>query len=148
MKIKHLFALLAAALVSLTAAAKGTYTTDAAVLPAAATSQLDTHFKGKKIHHIKVEKDIMGTKGYDVTLTDGTEIDFDSKGNLKEVDCGKDAKVPDTLIMKSIRDYVKTNYKGQKIVQYEVKRHGYEIELQNGVELEFNDAGAFTRISR
>lgn len=147
MKAKHLITFFLTLVVSITAAAKGTYTTDAAVLPAAAVVQLDTHFKGKKIHHIKVEKDIMGVKGYDVTLSDGTEIDFDSKGKVKEVDCGVKGQVPDEMIMKSIRDYVKANYKGQKIVKFEVKRRGYEIELRNGVELEFNEAGNFVRIA-
>ena len=61
--------------------------------------------------------------------------------SLKEIESGRDGVVPENLILKSIRDYVSTNYVGRKIVSMDVERNGYDIELSDGVELKFNKSG-------
>ena len=125
--------------------ARDEVTRDANVLPEQAKNILKTHFPKIHINHIKVDKHTFGGDDYDVVLNDGTELDFDNKGNLKEIDCGASA-VPATLILKPIRDYVANNFSGQKIVTLDINSNYYDIELSNGVDLVFDRAGNFKKI--
>ena len=95
--------------------------------------------------HIKIEKHTFGGTEYDVILVNGTEVEFDSDGKWTEIDCGHNA-VPAALIMKPIRDYVAKNYKGLNIVKISVERSKYEVELSNGLDLDFSRSGEFLRI--
>lgn len=146
MKFKALLLFVVVMIASVACSARDTYSTDASVLPQAASSVLTTHFGGKAVSHIKIDHGMLGVDGYEVILTDGTEIDFDGKGILKEVDCDRSGNVPSTIIPEAVRNYVNSNYRNQHIVKYDVKRGGYEVELQSGVELKFNKQGQFTGI--
>lgn len=114
-------------------------------LPAAARNMLSTYFPSIQVNHVKVDKGIFSTE-YEVILADGTEIDFDGDGEWEAIDRGRYTAIPDGLILKSIRDYVATNYKGAKIVEIDKDRNSYEISLSNGIDLEFDRAGNFRRI--
>lgn len=114
-------------------------------LPSAAQSMLKTHFGKTGVNHIKIDHKTLGGTDYDVILNNGTEIEFDSNGNWKEIDCGQTA-VPAKLILPAIQKYVNTNYAGTKIVQIEIERNKYKIELSNGLDLEFSRNGKFLRI--
>ncbi len=143
--MKKLLLLFAALVLSVGAvAARDRVTTDVKALPQAAQTALAKYFPKTQVNHIKIDKDVFDTD-YDVVLENGTEIDFDKDGNIKEVDCGSSA-VPDALVLKPIRDYVAKNFKGQKIVGLEVNRKDYEIQLSNGVDLKFDRSGKFLRI--
>jgi len=142
-KIVTTFLLLVMAVIPLMA--RDEVTTNVNVLPAAAQTMLKKYFPRTKVNHIKIDKKTFGGKEYDVVLTNGTEVEFDSEGNWKEVDCGIN-QVPDGLILKSILNYVKTNFKGAKIVGIEVEKNKYELKLSNGLEAEFDRAGNFRRV--
>ena len=117
------------------------------VLPVNAKSLLSTHFKAK-INHIKIDKNLVGNiDEYDVVLQNGTEVEFDGHGNLKEVDAGNNT-VPAGLILNPIKTYVKKNCKNQKIRQLEVKKNNYIIELFDGRELVFDRSGGFIKENR
>jgi len=146
MKLKVIFIAIMAVIATATCSARDEYSTDVNVLPAAAKTVISKHFPNLRVNHIKIDKHSFGGNEYDVVLSDGTEIDFDSKGNLEEVDCGSSGKVPDALMLKSVRDYVAKSYPGQNIIKYEVKRNGYEVELDNGLELVFSRQGEFRHI--
>lgn len=116
-------------------------------LPANAKSVLSTHFKSK-VNHVKIDKNMVGkVTDYDVVLQNGTEVEFDGDGNLVEVDAGNNS-VPASLILNPIKDYVKKNYKNKKIVQLEIKKSTYEIELADGLTLVFDRAGKFLKEER
>lgn len=137
--------MLAAIVAVLPMAAKDKYTTDVTTLPATAQTMLKTNFPKVGINHIKVDSHFLGSDEYDVVLNNGTEIEFDAKGNWKEVDCGQ-GNVPSSLIPKAITSYVDKNYKGSTIVKINRKSAKFEVELQSGVELEFDNNGQFLRI--
>jgi hypothetical protein len=120
-------------------------TTDVAQLPAAAQKILKTHFPKTGVNHIKIDSNIIGSKDYDVILDNGTELDFDNSGNLKEIDCGHNA-VPAALVLKPIRDYVANNFKGRKIVGLEINSRSYDVELSDGLDLKFDRSGNFLKI--
>ncbi len=146
MKLKLIFIAIMAFIATATCSARDEYSTDVNVLPAAAKTLISKHFQNLGVNQIKIDRHSFGGDDYEVALSDGTEIDFDSKGNLEEVDCGRSGKVPGALILKSVRDYVVKNYPKQNIIKYEVKRKGYEVELNNGLDLVFDKQGKFRHI--
>lgn len=87
--MKKIWSLLVMAIVAVQFAFAGdVITKDINQLPLAARNFINQHFTSPQVSHIKIDSEIMSKK-YEVQLTDGTEIDFDSKGNWTEVDAGK-----------------------------------------------------------
>ena len=113
-------------------------------LPAAAQTFIKEYFPGSDISYAKKDKELTKTT-YEVVLQDGTEIDFDSKGQWDKIDC-KRATVPAKLIPDAIATYVQTNFPGQAIVKIDKELFGYEIELLNDLELKFDKNGRLVNI--
>lgn len=113
-------------------------------LPQKARTTLANYFKAG-VNHIKIESKAFGGNEYDVILNDGTEVEFDSRGEWKEIDCGTKA-VPSKLILPAIAKYVKQNYPSGTIVKIEVGSRHYEVELNNGIDLKFGRDGRFQKV--
>ena len=113
-------------------------------LPAAAKTFVKQYFKNRTVSLAKKDVD-PGSTSYDVVLNSGTKIEFNAKGEWKEVDCAP-AAVPAALIPAAIAKYVKANYANLKIVKIEREATGYDIELYNDVDLQFDKQGNFVRI--
>lgn len=113
-------------------------------LPAAAQTFIKNNFKGATITSAQIDKEILSTE-YKAYLSNGIEIEFDSKGQWKEID-GHHTALPASVLPAAINKYISTTYKGQHATQIDKKRWGYEVELSNGLELEFDTAGKFLRI--
>ncbi len=94
-------------------------------LPAAAQTFIKEYFPGSDISYAKKDKELTKTT-YEVVLQDGTEIDFDSKGQWDKVDCKR--------------------FPGQAIVKIDKELFGYEIELLNDLELKFDKNGRLVNI--
>lgn len=139
---KIIIALLLIVTLGASTACADTYAHDASVLPAAAQSVLKKNFKAK-VTVVKIDKDFGMVKDYEVVLNDGTEINFDSKGNWEEVEVGPTMNVPAAFMLQPIRTYINTNFKGVNVVGVEKKRRGYEVKLANDIELKFDTAGNF-----
>lgn len=130
--------------VILPASARDNYTHDVSVLPDAAKNVIKNNFKAD-ISVIKIDKDFGIISEYEVILTDGTEISFDSKGNWDNIETRKSESVPNAFVLQPIQDYVSKNQPGIHIVGIDRERSGYEIELSNGIEMKFDKAGNFKR---
>lgn len=139
-RILFLLAFLAAALTNARAFDK--YTIDRDELPQPAQEFLNEYFPKAKVSIIKVDKHLLKKTDYDVKLTNGTKIEFNNSGKWTSVDC-KTKEVPQKLILKAIRNYVSKNFPQTFITSIEKKTSGYEIELNDGVELKFNLLGGF-----
>lgn len=139
-RILFLLAFMAAALTNVRAFDK--YTIDRDELPQPAQEFLNEHFPKAKVSMIKVDKHLLKKTDYDVKLTNGTKIEFNNSGKWTSVDC-KTKEVPQKLILKAIRNYVSKNFPKTFITSIEKKTSGYEIELNDGVELKFNPLGGF-----
>lgn len=142
--MKKLLLILAVIVGVFSASARDKYSHDVKVLPMAAQTILKNNFKSE-VSHIKIEKDWGQISEYDVVLTDGSEITFDSKGNWKDIEVRRSAVVPAKLVPAAISTYVKQNQKNAKITGIEHKRSGYDVELSNGVEMKFDADGKFLR---
>ncbi|WP_270437730.1 PepSY-like domain-containing protein [Bacteroides bouchesdurhonensis] len=94
------------------------------------------YFADNKIALAKMESDLFN-KSYDVIFTNGNKVEFDKKGNWKEVDC-KYSSVPAAVIPEAIQKYVKDNYPDTKILKLERDKKEYEVKLTNRTELKFD----------
>ncbi|MCO6148503.1 PepSY-like domain-containing protein [Flavobacterium sp. NRK1] len=146
MKIKNRFATLLAitALFTGLSVSAQDKKISAAELPAAAQNFIKQHFKDQTVTAAKMDKEMFDID-YETVLSNGTEIEFDEKGNWKEID-GNHNALPVSVIPTAINNYISSNYKGQGVVQIDKKHAGYDIELSNGTELEFDTNGKFLRI--
>lgn len=142
--MKKLMLLMAAVLMAvLPLAARDKIYRSASALPQKSQEILKKNFKAD-VNRVKVDDSLFGGKDYEVVLSDGTEIDFDSDGDWKEVDCGHRA-VPKFFIIAPIQTFVSKNHKGATIVKIDKNRNDYEIELADGTEIKFDRSGDFQR---
>lgn len=141
---KFILAIIMIAGVSFMASARDTYTRDQNKLPVAARTVLKENFKSN-VSVIKIDKDFGRISEYEVILTDGSEITFDKSGNWKDIESSASSSVPDKMVPKAIRDFVKTNQKNTRIVGIERTRKGYDVELSNGVEMRFDKNAKFLK---
>ena len=81
----------------------------------------------------------------DVTLSDYTQIGFDGNlfGKLEwdEVDCrhaSLPTTVPTALVPAEITNYVNRIHGSQSVTKISKDNRGWEIELSNGIEIEFD----------
>ena len=125
-----------------TACADDFTTTDVTSLPAKAQQYLK-HFDSP-VAYIEVDNDGVFGKNYDVKLKDGSEIDFDKKGEWKSIDTNL-KPVPATFVHKSIADYVKKNFPDTFVSKIERDSRGYDVELSNHMDLKFDTNGNFVR---
>lgn len=114
-------------------------------LPQPAKVFLGNHFRGVKVAHVLEDREIFGVDEYKIMMSNGMKVEFDSKGNWKEVD-GKHQKVPYNFIPVAIRNYSAKTFPNTFIIKIERKTWSYKAELSNGLELEFDGKGNFTRI--
>ena len=106
-------------------------------LPPEAKSTIENHFPGIDVIRVETDHDD-GKITYDVTLSNGIEIEFDSDGRWTDIDGNRATSLPDGLIPAQILEYVNQNFAGAKITGIDRRYRGYEVELDNGVELKFD----------
>lgn len=83
-------------------------------------------------------------KSYEVKLNNGTEIDFDEKGDWHEI---SDAQgIPKGLVPAAVKSYVDSHYKGILIKSIDKEKNKIKVDLVNGIDLEFDSNGTFLRV--
>lgn len=113
-------------------------------LPVNAQTFLKTHFAGQEPSHIIKDKETFSTD-YKVQFANNIEVEFDAKGNWEEVD-GNHSSIPVAIVPKTIASYIKTNFANTAVTKISKDYRGYEVDINNGLELEFNSKGSFLRI--
>lgn len=105
-------------------------------LPAAAQQTIEAHFKSAKVSYATIDEELFN-KDYKVVFTDGMAVEFSSRGDWTQVD-GERLTVPASIVPPQIREHVAGRFPEARIVKIERERRGYEVELDNGVELSFD----------
>lgn len=82
---------------------------------------------------------------YEVRFANGSDIEFTKKGEWKSVDF-QTYPVPTGFIPEAILSYIHNNFAQNYIVEISRDHHGYDVELNNGIDLDFDKEGAFIRI--
>jgi hypothetical protein len=126
-------------------AAHEVITKDEKQLPLTARNFINQHFTKPQISYIKIESELLKGKKYEVVLTDGTEIDFNGKGEWTEIDSKRTA-VPASVIPEYVKDYVSVNFKTNIITQIDRDYRGIEVELNNDLSLKFDKSGRLYKL--
>ncbi len=118
-------------------------------LPESAKKFINKHFGGIAI--VECEKGFLSGK-YDVELADDTDLEFDSNGQLLEIDAGNGAMLS-TAVLKDIlpaKAYTELEKRGELNVVESVKRvsRGYKVDLEKvgPDEITFSADGTFVSI--
>lgn len=101
-------------------------------LPTTAQTLLKKYFANKVPLIVTVDWD-----DYKIIYQSGESVEFDKKGNWKQFDC-KTSAVPTDLIPEQIKTNVKTTFPAATIIKLDRDRRGYDVKLNNGMELEFD----------
>ena len=101
-------------------------------LPAEAQTMLKSYFADKVPLVITVDWD-----DYTVIYQSGEKVEFDKKGNWKDIEC-KASAVPTALIPEQIKANVKKTFPAATIIKIDRDRRGYDVKLNNGMEIEFD----------
>ena len=112
-------------------------------LPQVAQTFVSTHFSDKEVSLV-----IKDGNEYEVRFVNGWEVDFDKKGEWEKVDCQNDS-VPCSVIgivPESIPAYLNENFEKAFVTEIGKEHNGYDIELSNGIGVDFSLKGQFKRI--
>lgn len=110
-------------------------------LPEKATAFITQYFPSAKVVSAQKDKD-----SYDVTLSDGTDIDFDKTGEWTSVEAPTTKSIPSGFYPAAIDEYVAENLSGVGINGIEKVKRGYEVELITTTEILFGHNGEFIMI--
>ena len=110
-------------------------------LPAAAQEFLSTHYPQEKVALVRWEYEEFGIT-YQVVFSNGTKAEFRRNGTMKKVK-SRSHPVPDAVVPEAIRHYIAETFPGTFVTELEHKRREWEIELNNTVELAFDDHDFF-----
>lgn len=102
-------------------------------LPQASQTFLKQYFPDRTPILVKADRD-----DYEVAYENGESVEFTRKGEWKSIDC-KFKPVPEALIPAAIKERIATNYPNASIIKISKDRKGYEVELNNGLDIEFNN---------
>lgn len=107
-----------------------------ATLPSPAQQLIQKHFKGNAPSITKKDVGIL-SHNYEVIFVDGTKIEFDRRGRWIDIEA-RGTAVPSELVPRPIAHYVSKSFPNTKIVTIERNKRGYNVDLSNGIELDFN----------
>ena len=105
-------------------------------LPQAAQAFIKQNFADREIAFAKVDKDWLDAT-YDVLFTNGEKLEFNKKGEWKEMQC-KLNSVPEKALPAAIVKFVNDKYPGAKVISIEKDRYEYEVKLSNFWEITFD----------
>ena len=106
-------------------------------MPVKAQRFIQTFFSAHSIALAKMDTEFL-SRNYDVIFTNGDKVEFDKQGRWTNIDC-EHSMVPTAVIPQAIKDYVQKQYPNAKILKMEMTdRKGYDVELSNDVEIEFD----------
>ncbi len=143
--MKHLFLyLLLPAALLMSSCMDDVMTRDMAQLPEPARQFVQKYFSQHHISYIKIDRELFSTE-YKVVLTNGDELEFDSDGEWKEVEC-KRTSVPVVMIPQGVGRYLKDNFPTDSVEKIKRTSRAIEVELNNGLEVIFDADGNFKRM--
>ncbi len=122
--------------------------TDKSELPQRSVEFIDNHFSSEKVAEIDVDDNwynLSDSETYEVEFHNGTEIDFNKKGEVTEIETEDRASIPLTVFPESVRSKLEREYPNAEVVAWEKEKKGHEIELQDGTELWFDAKKKMTR---
>lgn len=113
-------------------------------LPQKAQEFIKQYFPKQEVSFAKVEKDFWEKK-YEIVFVSGEKIEFDKNGSWEEVKC-KFSVVPNGIVPEKIREQLSKRFPDAKVLKIERDSKGYEVELDNKLEVKYNNSFQLTDI--
>lgn len=113
-------------------------------LPAPIAQFVRKHYSSAQISNIIREKKLSKTE-YEVRLDNGTKLEF-ANNKIEEIDGTQ--RIPNSAMPVKVVQYIKVNYPNNYATEWKLDSREQKVELNNGVELEFDRSGRFLRIDR
>lgn len=129
---KLLFVLLAVLTLGFSAKADHDQVINFNQLPQQAQTLLKQHFANKVPLIVTMDWD-----DYTIVYDSGEKVEFDKQGNWKEIDC-RTSSVPTAIIPEQIKSHIRATFPGTTIIDLDRNRRGYEVKLNNGLEVEYS----------
>lgn len=111
--------------------------------PSEITSYTSTHFPNNSILQVIKDREDL-TETYDVLLSENIRLEFNRKKEIIDIDGA--AQLPNSVIPERILQYVTSNYPTNFITDWELDNKNQQVQLDNGLDLEFTMKGDFLRI--
>lgn len=120
----------------------GGETIEVSALPEASRATLNTYFNEASVTSAKKSSsaNIYGSI-YSALLSNGFEIDFNENGLWTEIESEKNLAIPTQFLqdeLPKVQTYLAANYANNVVVEIERERYGFTIELNNGIDLVFD----------
>ena len=112
-------------------------------LPQNVQTEVLKNFMEDQVQIITSEKKV-GRKEYEFMMADETVIMYDNKAQLRKVKNPQGIK--DLFVPENILQYVQKTFPNATITKYSHDRLKQEVELNDKMELVFNNWGTFLRI--
>lgn len=112
-------------------------------LPKAITSYLSNNFPKNPILQVSL-KERSSSKRFKIILKSNIKVEFNSKYGVTKIEAN--SQLPYSVIPREVLKYVKANYPNAAITEWELEHQGQQVELDNGLELNFDMTGKFLRI--
>jgi hypothetical protein len=107
-------------------------------LPSTAQVFIKEFFSNLDISFAERESD-----GYEVNLGNKVSIDFDSRGRWESIK--GNMPLPVGILPLLAQEYLEDEYESVSIIEIDKGYSGYEVKLNNGIEILFATNGAFIR---
>lgn len=114
-----------------------------AEIPGPIKTYVSEHFPDEKISYAELEWDGL-TQKYEINLSLGTSLEFDKQHKIIAAESNKE--LPSSVIPTKLSEYVKSNYPESYIKEWKFEKNKHEVELNNGLDLTFNNKFEFLRI--
>lgn len=108
-------------------------------LPQAAKDFINKAFTGVKISVVEKE-----TIGYDVVLSNGMTVEFNNKGEWRNIDSNYNP-IPFSVLPENVANVIKSTYSDAIMLDVEKIGKNYQIELNNNVKMTIRPDGKIIR---
>lgn len=105
-------------------------------LPKKAREFINTHFSDLTVSYARTDNELLD-KSYGVFFVNGGKIEFDGRGEWKEIDFKYDS-VPSGAVPKPISEFIGEKHPGTYVIEIDKDRKDYDVKLNNGLEIKFD----------
>lgn len=113
-------------------------------LPQESTEFINEHFSNERVEEIDVDDswyNISDSETYEVRFENGVELDFNSNGEITEIESKEGTAIPHSVFPQKVREHLEREAPNANVVNWEKDNDGHEVELDDGREFEFDKNG-------
>ncbi|MFA6400400.1 MAG: PepSY-like domain-containing protein [Salinivirgaceae bacterium] len=109
-------------------------------IPNKVKSFINLHYPDQNIVKSGIDKELFSVT-YEILLSNQVSLDFNEKCDVIEID--GNTELPESTICTTILTYVNINYPNNYITGWKLKKYRQQIELDNDLDLVFDNNGDF-----